>query len=324
MLTYGARLQSLVVPDREGRAGEVLLGLPDLAAYEADETYTGATVGRFANRIAQGRFVLDGREHRVPVNDRGHALHGGPGGFHQRVWSAEPVDGGVRLTLADPAGEMGFPGRLVATTTIIVAGDEVVIEHGATADAPTVVSLAQHPYFALGGPLAGQRLQVAAPRYLPVDDGSIPLGDAAPVAGTGFDLRVETEVGGSAYDHCWVLDDPGSDPAARLSDPVSGRVVELSTDRPGLQVYTGDALPAPRTGIALEAQAFPDTPNHPEWPTYGDTVLRPGGTWSGVTRWRFSTEVNFAGTRHERGSRGPSARATRLAAGGWPLSTNLD
>ncbi|GAA3807468.1 galactose mutarotase [Nocardioides panacisoli] len=291
MLTYGARLQSLVVPDRDGRAGDVLLALPDLAAYESDETYTGATVGRFANRIAHGRFVLDGHEHRVPVNDRGHALHGGPGGFHQRVWSAEPVGGGVRLSLASPGGEMGFPAGLVATTTITVAGEEVAIEHGATADAPTVVSLTQHPYFALGGPVADQRLQVAASRYLPVDDGSIPLGDLAPVEGTGFDVRAETEVDGSTYDHCWVLDDPGAGPAARLSDPASGRVVELSTDRPGLQVYTGDALPAPRTGLALEAQAFPDTPNHPEWPTYGDSVLRPGETWSAVTRWRFTTDA---------------------------------
>jgi aldose 1-epimerase len=290
VLTYGARLQSLVVPDRDGRPGEVLLGLPDLAAYEKDETYTGATVGRFANRIAHGRFLLDGQQHQVPVNDRGHALHGGPGGFHQRVWSAEPVDGGVRLTLVSPDGEMGFPGRLVASTTITVRGEEVRIEHRANADAPTVVSLTQHPYFALGGPLGGQRLQVAGAQYLPVDEGSIPRGGAAPVAGTGFDLRAETEVGGAIYDHCWVLDRPGPEPSARLTDPVTGRVVELTTDRPGLQVYTGDALPAPRTGLALEAQAFPDTPNHPEWPTYGDSVLRPGETWSALTRWRFTTD----------------------------------
>lgn len=288
VITLGATVASLEVPDRSGEPRPAVLSLPDLAAYESTTAYQGATVGRYANRIAHGRFTLDGREHRVPVNDRGHALHGGPGGFHAQVWSAEEVPGGVRLTLVSPDGDMGFPGRLVATATFTVSGSEVLVEQRAVADAPTVVSLTQHTYFALGGDLASQRLQVAGSRYLPVDEGSIPLDGPAAVEGTDFDLRTAREVGGSPYDHCWVLDGPRSGPAARLEDPGSGRVLELFTDQPGLQVYTGDALPQPRTGVALEAEALPDTPNHPEWPTYAGSVLRPGEEWSSRTVWRFT------------------------------------
>ena len=288
VITRGATVESLLVPDRSGVPRPAVLTLPDLAAYEATTTYQGATIGRYANRIAHGRFTLDGREHRVPVNDRGHALHGGPGGFDTRVWSAEEVAGGVRMTIVSPAGEMGFPGRLVATTTFTVGDGEVLVEQHAVADAPTVVGLTQHTYFALGDDLAAQRLQVAGSRYLPVDEGAIPLGAPVAVEGTDFDLRTGREVGGSAYDHCWVLDDPRSGPAARIEDPGTGRALEVFTDQPGLQVYTGDALPQPRAGVALEAQPLPDTPNHPEWPTYGGSVLRPGEEWTSRTLWRFA------------------------------------
>ncbi|WP_256106978.1 aldose epimerase family protein [Streptomyces sp. ODS05-4] len=306
VLTYGAVLHSLRVPGPGGSApAEVVLGLPDAAAYAAHGGYLGAVVGRYANRIAGGAFALDGVVHRIPANDRGNALHGGPEGFDRRVWRAAAVrrpDGAaaVRLDLVSPDGDQGFPGELTASVEYRLAADGTLsFAYRATADRPTVAALTQHAYLNLSGRPAdgvlGHLLTVDADAYLPVDGGGVPLpGPPAPVAGTPFDFTSARTVGerladpdpqvaaAGGYDHCWVL--RGGSPglpalrrAARLEDPVGGRRLEVWTSEPGLQVYTGNQLAGdpygPHAGICLETQAFPDSPNRPDFP---GTVLRPG------------------------------------------------
>jgi aldose 1-epimerase len=315
VLGWGACVQALEVPDRRGRLGDVVLGFDTLAGYEGDDAFLGAVVGRYANRIAHGRFTLDGQEHQVPTNDRGHALHGGPDGFHRHVWQVvELADEGspaVTLRHVSPDGDMGFPGRLEATVTYRLAGSEVQIDYRAVTDRPTVVSLTQHTYFNLAGPGSGpvedHVLTVAADGYLPVDDTGIPTGGPVPVQGTVFDFRSGKRVGDNVrradpellpargFDHALVLAE-GSGPAVRLVEPRSGRVLELLTDRPALQLYTGNQLDGTSVGKAglchrqgdgmcLETQALPDSPNHPEFPS---VVLRPGEEWRSTTVWRFS------------------------------------
>lgn len=316
VLTWGACVQSLEVPDRDGHLGDVVLGFDDAAGYEEDDAFLGAVVGRYANRIAGGRFVLDGAEHQVPVNDRGNALHGGPEGFHQQEWGIESVEDGatpaVTLRHVSPDGHMGFPGRLETTVTYRLSGTEVRIDYRATTDRPTVVSLTQHAYLNLAGAGSGtvedHRLAVAADRFLPVDDTGIPVGPPAPVEGAVFDFRAGKRVGDDlrradphlvparGFDHALVLAD-GGDPAVRLQEPRSGRVLEVLTDRPCLQLYTGNQLDGTSVGkglqchrqgdgICLETQAYPDAPNRPDFPS---TVLRPGEEWRTTTVWRFST-----------------------------------
>lgn len=276
ILTYGGILHALHVPDRAGRLVNVVLSLPDTDAYATRSPYFGALVGRYANRIGGARFSLDGQEHRLPANDRGHTLHGGPDGFHRRLWRARPLPGALELTLRSPDGDMGFPGALDVTATYALADDGTLsLDFAAVTDRPTVVNLTNHAYFNLAGPPAGPQtpsepgpggilrhtLRVDADAYLPVSAEAIPWGPEQAVAGTPFDFTAPRTIGdgvadadpqlkaAEGYDHCWVLRAPaaGADGAAArtaavLHDPESGRTMEVRTTEPGIQVYTANRL----------------------------------------------------------------------------------
>jgi aldose 1-epimerase len=293
VLSYGGIVQSVEVPDRAGRAAGVVLGFPDLDGYLArPEPYLGALVGRYANRIAAGRFPLDGRTYALETNDGPHSLHGGVRGFDKRVWDVAPVEHGVRLSRVSAHGEEGFPGRLeVSATYSLLAGGALRIAYEAVTDAPTVVNLTNHSYFNLAGSgdAGGHELRLAASRYTPVGADLIPAGGPADVSGTRFDFRTARKVGGG-YDHNFVLDKGVTDTAvevAELHEPASGRVLTVATTEPGLQLYTADHLGepfAPGDGVALETQHFPDSPNRPDFPT---TVLRPGEVFRSETVYGF-------------------------------------
>ncbi|MFB4424739.1 aldose epimerase family protein [Streptomyces sp. QL37] len=294
VLTYGAVVQSVVVPGRDGTLAEVALGLPDVKAYETHTgPYFGATVGRYANRIAGASFVLDGRTHRLTPNEGRNTLHGGERGFDKRVWDAEEVPDGVRLSLVSEDGEEGFPGRLAVSVTYTLDEDGALrIAYRATTDAPTVVNLTNHTYWNLAGAdsgsALGHELRLAAGRITPGDGESIPTGELLPVAGTRFDFREPKPVG-PGYDTNYVLEETGDEPVAELYDPASGRLLTVRTTEPGLQLYTADHIDAGPygacAGIALETQHFPDSPNHPEFPS---TVLRPGEEFISTTVYGFS------------------------------------
>ncbi|MEU6475403.1 aldose epimerase family protein [Streptomyces sp. NPDC047017] len=297
VLSYGGIVQSLQVPDRDGRAADVVLGFADLDGYLTHpEPYLGALVGRYANRIGGARFALDGRTYELARNDGPNSLHGGARGFDKRVWEVTPQGPyGVRLTRVSPDGEEGFPGRLtVGVTYALDEAGALCVGYEAVTDAPTVVNLTNHTYWNLGGtgsgPAGGHELRLAASRYTPVDAGLIPAGDPADVTGTRFDLRRPRALG-SGFDHNFVLDKgatPAAEEVAELRDPVSGRVLTVATTEPGLQLYTADHLGAPFApgdGIALETQHFPDSPNRPDFP---GTTLRPGETYRSRTVYGFS------------------------------------
>ena len=294
VLTYGAVVQSVAVPGRDGTRAEVALGLPDVKAYETHTgPYYGAVVGRYANRIAGGSFVLDGRTHRVTRNEGRNTLHGGGRGFDKRVWGAEEVPDGVRLSLVAEDGEEGFPGRLEVSVTYTLDGDGALrIAYRATTDAPTVVNLTNHTYWNLAGAdsgsALGHELRLAAGHVTPGDEESIPTGEFLPVAGTRFDFREPKPVG-PGYDVNYALDEAGGQPAAELYDPGSGRLLTVRTTEPGLQLYTADHFDGdpfvPCAGIALETQHFPDAPNRPGFPS---TVLRPGEEFASTTVYGFS------------------------------------
>ncbi|GGL67997.1 aldose 1-epimerase [Streptomyces fumigatiscleroticus] len=294
ILSYGGIVQSVQVPDRAGRAGNVVLGFADLDGYLAHpEPYLGALVGRYANRIAGGRFELDGRTYTLARNNAPNSLHGGERGFDKHVWEVTPVEHGVRLARVSPDGEEGFPGRLeVSATYTLTESGALRIGYEAVTDAPTVVNLTNHSYFDLGGSgdTGGHELRIAASRYTPVDAGLIPTGELADVTGTEFDFR-RARPTGSGYDHNFVLDKGVTGTAeevAEMYDPVSGRVLTVATTEPGLQLYTADHVGepfAPGAGIALETQHFPDSPNRPEFP---GTVLRPGEVYRSETVYGFS------------------------------------
>ncbi|WP_028800945.1 aldose epimerase family protein [Streptomyces sp. 142MFCol3.1] len=296
VLTYGGIVQSAEVPDRDGRTANVVLGFPDLAGYLSHpQPYFGALIGRYANRIAGARFPLDGSTYHLTPNDGPNSLHGGEFGFDKRVWDAEPVDGGVRLSRVSPHGEEGFPGRLAVSATYTLDADgSLRIAYEARTDAPTVVNLTSHTYWNLSGAgsAGGHELRLAAARVTPVDADLIPTGELAPVEGTRFDFRQSRKVG-AGYDHNFVLDKGVTDApveVAELHDPDSGRLLTVSTTEPGLQLYTADhlddSLPyAPGDGIALETQHFPDSPNRPDFPS---TELRPGGAYRSETVFGFS------------------------------------
>lgn len=287
LMALGARITALRVPLADGSRRNVVLGLADRDAYLACEDFLGATVGRVANRIRGGSFVLDGVEHRLDTNQGRHTLHGGSGGFDRREWTL--VDQGPRhavFELVSDDGDQGFPGRLTVRAAYEVSGPTLWTTYTATTDAPTVVNLSSHAYFNLEGPdgsVEGHQLEVRASRYLPVDDDIIPLGWAEPVGGTPFDLTVPMPLpsGPDGFDHCWVLDGWPEEGLRRVAVLEGGGLrLELDTDQPGLQVYTGGGR---QNGIALEPQHFPDSPHHPDWPT---VVLRPGEKyhWSSVLR----------------------------------------
>lgn len=302
VVPHGARLARLVAPDRDGRPGDVVVGLaaPD---YRTDTAYLGATVGRYANRIAGGTFVLDGHRYVLPRNEPGATLHGGPAGFDHAEFVAGPVTtapGGQAVTLrhTSPDGDGGFPGALAVAVTYALRGRELAITIAATAGAPTVVNLTNHAYFDLGGrgAIADHEITLDADAYLPVDDALIPVGGPAPVAGTPFDLTTPTRIGDrlrapelrstGGFDHCFVLRPPAAPDrlraAAHVRDRHRGRTLTVLTDQPGLQFYTGNRLDTRaydgrRVGrhgaLCLEPQQFPDAPNRPDFPA---TVLRHG------------------------------------------------
>jgi len=304
ILTYGATLQGFAID-----GAPLLLALPDIAAYAGSHPYLGAVVGRYANRIAHGRFELDGVSHTLAANEGDTTLHGGPDGFDRRIWTATPLDGAaVRLTLTSPDGDQGFPGTLTATVTYTLDENGVLaLDYEAQTDRPTVVNLTNHAYFNLAGTgtILDHELQVDGDAYLPIDEAAIPFGPAAVVAGTPFDLRTPHTIGDAlkaddpqlavagGFDHCWLLRDDGLRRAARLTHPAGGRWLEVWTTEPGIQVYTGNRLDGTvglpgrpfdqYTGICLETQLLPNSPNEPAYPS---ATLRPGETYRSRTEFR--------------------------------------
>jgi aldose 1-epimerase len=318
---YGAILVSLEVPDRDGNLDNIVLGFKDIDGYLTRHPYFGATVGRYANRIAGGKFTVDGQEYTLAQNNGPNALHGGLKGFDKVVWDAEPADGGdgpsVAFSYLSPDGEEGYPGNLSVTVTYTLTNDdELRIDYEATTDKTTPVNLTHHSYFNLKGAGEGDVLDhvlmINADRYLPADDTLIPTGEIADVEGTPLDFtepkpigadigRIEGDQFAGGYDHCLVLDKEQEGAltlAARVSEPSTGRVMEIHTTEPGVQLYTGNFLDGSvvgaegtpygkHAGFCLEAQHFPDSPNQPAFP---DAILRPGETYTQTTVHRFSTE----------------------------------
>ncbi len=312
---YGASVVSVEVPDRDGKLANVNLGFDKLDGYLGQHPFFGATVGRFCNRIANGRFTLDGKEYQLATNNGPHHLHGGDKGFNRYVWTSEPIVGadgvGVRFTHTSPDGDENYPGTLRMTATYTLTNNnELRIELSAVTDKPTVLNLTNHNYWNLAGAGSGNILDhvltLEADKYLPVDDTLIPTGELAPVKGTPFDFTKATAIGSrfdqlkgdpTGYDHCYVLrgQDGKLSLAARVKDPKSGRVMEVYTTQPGVQLYTGNFLDGSESnggnkqheGFCLETQHYPDSPNKPEFPT---TVLRPGEEFRAVSVFRFSTE----------------------------------
>lgn len=313
LIEWGATLARWCVPQGEGAAAvDVVLGFDTLAPYLARPPYFGCTVGRYANRIAQGRFVLDGRTHHLACNDGRHHLHGGTAGFDQQLWQGDASNGGVAFHLHSRDGDEGFPGALDVRVTFTLADDGTLrLDYHATTSAPTVVNLTHHSYFNLAGcgDVLDHELRVFASRFTEVDATLIPTGTLAPVAGTPLDFTTRRRIGdrlaslatfpGGGYDHNFVLDgaEAGAPwPAAELSDPASGRTLYCRTSEPGLQVYSGnhlvEGLPVRpplstrrHAAICLETQHFPDSPNHPAFPS---TVLRPGETFRSTTEYRIA------------------------------------
>jgi aldose 1-epimerase len=326
IMTLGATLQSLRAPDRGGHIADVTLGYDDARSYVEHPNYWGQTIGRYANRIAGGRFTLDGKTYQLTLNDKTNSLHGGTVGFDKHVWQIVDVSdkGGlakVALRMVSPNGDQGYPGTLTVTTTYTLDDHgSLTIDYDATTDAPTIVNLTNHALFDLGGEgspagALGHRMTIAAHRYTPVNKNLIPTGELRPVAGTPFDFtsgRLIDEVVrdgrdpqiviGRGIDHNFVLDAGAiREPklAVRLEDPQSGRVLEVLTDQPGIQVYTGNFLDGTLVGknkhvyrmgdgIALEPQVFPDTPNHPE---FGSARVDPGKPYHHRMIYRLSVEA---------------------------------
>ena len=295
VIEYGATIVGIRTPDKAGLIENVVLHYDSLASYEqqpAPRAYYGATIGRYANRIANARFVVNGREYRLSANDGPHTLHGGACGFDAAVWRLVEKDPNrVILAHDSPDGDQGFPGKLSVTVTFAVELDTLRIEYRAHSDADTVVNLTNHTYFALDpgrSTPADYELTIAADAYTPVSAELIPTGETSGVEGTRYDFRTPRTIGAELYDTNWVLraggDAHGLRQAATLRSPVSGRRVDVHTAQPGLQVYSGNP-----GGVALETQHFPDSPNHPNFPS---TVLRPGDVFRSTTLYRFSLDAD--------------------------------
>jgi aldose 1-epimerase len=322
VLTYGAIIASFAVPDRHGEPGDVVLGHDDLEGYLRASPYFGAVIGRCANRIARGRFTLEGVEHVLATNNGVNHLHGGEQGFDRRVWSAVPGGDAARpslvLALTSDDGDEGYPGRVAAQVTYTLSDrDGLEIDYLARTDRATPVSLTQHSYWNLAGAGAAtvldHELEVRAERFTPVDAGLIPTGELRPVQGTPFDFRTPATVGArvdsadeqllraGGYDHNFVLGPPEADglrTAAVLRERASGRALEVRTSEPGLQLYSGNFLDgsirgkggrvyAHRSALCLETQHFPDSPNQPGFPS---VILRPGQEYRSRTTYRFFTD----------------------------------
>jgi len=322
-INYGAIITSLKVPDKAGKVADVVLGFGRLETYwtAPPPPFFGAVVGRYGNRIAKGQFAIAGKTYKLATNNGPNHLHGGNRGFDKVVWDMAtkdtPQGSSIVFTRTSPDGEEGYPGNLHATVTYtLTEKNELVIEYRATTDKATPVNLTQHSYFNLAGEgsgdILGHQLTLNADRYTPVDDTLIPTGELAPVQGTPFDFRQATGIGarintdnaqlkaGKGYDHNFVLNRQGAglELAARLSDPKSGRTLEVATTEPGIQFYSGNFLDgtfkgksgqayALRTGLCLETQHYPDSPNQAKFPS---TILQPGKVYSSKTVWTFSAK----------------------------------
>jgi aldose 1-epimerase len=314
IITYGGIIQTLKVPDKSGKSADVVLGFDTAEEYvTGNKGFFGALIGRYGNRIAGGKFQIDGHTYQVPLNDGVNSLHGGPKGFDKAVWEGKVIPHGVELTLVSKDGDQGFPGTMTTVVRYTLVGKDLKIDYSATTDKATVLNLTNHSYFNLAGEGTGDilkdHLKINASHYTPVDDTLIPTGELAPVEGTPFDFRKSTEVGarienddaqlkkGHGYDHNWVLDSSGKlAEAAEVYEPNSGRVLQVWTDQPGVQFYTGNFLDGTitgkggkvykhRYGLCLETQHFPDSPNHPKFPS---SELKPGEKYHSVTIFRFS------------------------------------
>ncbi len=318
VMTYGARVVSIETPDREGKRANVVLGYSALDGYVADKkTYFGAIVGRYGNRIANGQFSLDGHEYQLPTNNGVNSLHGGTVGFDQRVWQGRAIADGVEMTLVSKDGDQGYPGTLTVHVRYTVHHGALRIDYVSSTDKDTVENLTNHSYFNLAGDgkgtILGDYVTIPADQYTPVNGKQIPTGVLASVEGTPFDFRKATAVGarihddneqlkiGGGYDHNWVLRGKNGEvkTAARVYDSASGRVLTVTTTEPGVQFYTGNSLDGTRygkaqeghaqnSGLCLETQHFPDSPNHPAFPT---TELKPGETRRSTTTFTFSVHA---------------------------------
>jgi aldose 1-epimerase len=314
--TYGGIVVSMKVPDRKRNVVDVVLGFDDLQGYidnfnGSSDAFFGAIIGRYANRIARGSFTLDGQKYSLPLNDGQNSLHGGPHGFNNVVWKAKPIANGLELAYLSKDGEAGYPGNLSVTVRYTLVKGDLRIEYSATTDKNTVLNLTNHSYFNLSGEgeILNHRLTLHASKFTPVDDNLIPTGELKPVEATPFDFRNSTAIGARiiaddeqlrlahGYDHNWVLDSGGAmlAEAAEVYDPGSGRVLKVFTDQPGIQFYSGNFLNGSikgkggktdnfRSGLCLETQHFPDSPNRPEFPT---SELRTGQRFESVTVYRF-------------------------------------
>lgn len=315
---WGATVMSINVEDRKGRFADIALGYDDLKGLLEDKNFFGGTIGRYGNRIAKGQFKLDGNTYDLPKNNGPNTLHGGAEGFNKRLWTPKVKGSSLEMSYLSPDGEMGFPGNLHATVTFsLTENNELRIEYSATTDKDTVVNLTNHTYFDLAGQSHGDilqhRLTMRAPQFTPVDDTLIPTGELRDVKGAPFDFASAHAIGerigqddqqlkfGRGYDHNFALDrsvTDGKAVAAEVYDPASGRVLQVLTTEPGLQFYSGNFLDGTvvgkggykyplRSGFCLETQHFPDSPNHPNFPS---TVLKPGARYHTVTVYRFSTK----------------------------------
>ncbi|CAN7375503.1 aldose epimerase family protein [Massilia sp. LjRoot122] len=315
IIDFGGIITELHAPDRDGRLADVVLGFDTLAPYEGDHPYFGALIGRYGNRIANARFTLDGREYVLPANDGDKHLHGGPGGFHKRKWQASVAGDSLQLVYRSVDGEEGYPGNLDVTVSYLLNDEnELVLRFHAVTDQPTPVNLTQHSYFNLAGEgdILNHQLTIDADTFVGIDAASIPLGTLSPVTGTPFDFRTPRPIGervgqpdkqlrhGRGYDHNFVLNKPNGKEmtrAAHVVDPGSGRVLELFTEEPGLQFYSGNFLDGSlsgkgrsyghRSGFCLEPQHFPDSPNRPRFP---NVILRPGQVYETESRFRLSVQ----------------------------------
>jgi aldose 1-epimerase len=320
IITYGATLVSLKIPDKSGKSDDVVLGFDTLDQYVTVSNGTGnpffgAIIGRYANRIAHGTFTLESKKCSVPRNDGQNSLHGGPHGFNTVVWKGKQIANGVELTYLSKDGEAGYPGNLSVTVRYTLSQSALRIEYSATTDKSTVLNLTNHSYFNLAGQgngdILNHQLRLNASRFTPVDSTLIPTGELRPVATTPFDFRKSTRIGerinaedeqlrfGKGYDHNWVLDSSGGKLAesAEVYEPTTGRVLRVSTTQPGIQFYSGNFLDGTlkgkggatyvhRGGLCLETQHFPDSPNHPSFPS---TELKPGQHFHSVTVFSFSS-----------------------------------
>ncbi len=315
LMTFGASLLSLEVPDRTGRPSDVVLGYDSLDGYTKKNPYFGSTVGRFANRIGRGRFVLDGVEYTLAKNEGENHLHGGLKGFDKAVWKAEPIrlkDAvGIKFAHSSPDGEEGYPGNLFCAVIFSLSDqDELRIGYEAVTDKPTPINLTHHSYFNLAGQgsgdILGHELTINAEGFTPVDEGLVPTGEIKPVQNSPLDFRTPNAIGSriarvkGGYDLNYVLrgNGAGLSLAARVFEPSSGRIMEVLTTEPGLQLYTGNFLDGTivgksgkvynkYSGLCLETQHFPDSPNRPNFPS---TILRPGQKYESLTVYKFSTK----------------------------------